>query len=341
MCSDIQQAIISNIDRESGVHYLDLGLHYENVGRASCWLGRKVLLAYDEVWGWSFEEYSCFWLIIRFLFPCCFRGTHLKTICQRLSNTLGVTELKVQLHQLWIETYPNESSPFSREVESYRNLLTDGLNDRRGITETDLEEILQVLQSYPTTKKLFDDAKLAARQNFDEDLAFMILPSIESLGASAESFGSSAATDGSKLYFKPNLRKSELQALLVFELCNTKNFKKFIKVGRKVDEGVVTSAQNYAFEMEKKEFKTIKETLEIIETAREEGLEGWSASFVGDWKNMASDEETRWESALRDYPDHVDLYKKQFEKFNQFRNLQNEETPYQLQPVELSMAVEA
>jgi hypothetical protein len=318
MCITLEQAIRSNRDVESSD--LDLGLHYENVGRVSCcWLGRKIFLVHDEVLGWSFQEYNFFWLIIRFLFSCCFQSTHLKNVCQHLSEETGAFELKVHLHQLWIEVYPNENSPLSRGVESYRNLLADGFNESQGITETDLEEVAQLLQTYPTTKKLFDDAELAAKENFNEDLVLTIIPSLESYSTWA-----GGAANGSELQISDGLRKSELQAIVIFELSNIKNFNGFNKVRRKAGEGLITSAQDYAVEMETAEFKTIKETVEIIEKVRREGLVVFS-SYMEGWQRMASNEEAHWESVLRDCPDHFDFFRKQFEQLYQFKNLQNEE----------------
>lgn len=315
-----------------------LGDSFMNVGRnhSCCWFGRKIFLVHDEVLGWSFQEYNFFWLIIRFLFSCWFQGSHLKTVCQRLSEETGAIELKVQLHQLWIEVYPDEGSPLSRGIESYRNLLTDGFNESQGITEADLEEVAEIFQAFPTTKKLFDDAKLAAKENFDKDLVFTITSSLENFPSWGQLSG--GATNGSELYLYSNLRKSLLPTTLVFELSNTKNFNRFNAVYHKANEGLITSAQDFAFEMEMVEFKTIKEVVEIIEKVSGEGLVGWSAFQIKNWQKLVSNEEAHWESMLRDSSDHVDYYRNGFEQLYQFRNLQNKETPHQLQPLEAETA---
>jgi hypothetical protein len=52
----------------------------------------------------------------------------------------------------------------------------------------------------------------------------------------------------------------------------------------------------------------------IIEKAQEEGLEGWSFTSLVDWKCKVFQAEEAWSKlAHRIFPDHINLYKMQFE----------------------------
>lgn len=92
----------------------ELGLHYENLGKS------RFYLAYDSQNGWKVEDLNPFFRIIRYLFNCFFKATHLSNVLHALSLESDIPEdLRNRMQEIWRNNYPTSSLPLFLENPSF------------------------------------------------------------------------------------------------------------------------------------------------------------------------------------------------------------------------------